>query len=196
MSARSKRILTVALIIVGAILLGIIVDLIWGVIEKKTHPDNYSEYIRKYSEEFNVPEHVIYAVIKVESDFDPNATSSAGAIGLMQMVNGTFGDVKGYLGETTTTFHDLYEPETSIRYGTCYLNYLYKMFDYNWDTALAAYNGGLGNVSKWLNDERYSDDGENLKDIPFAETKNYVRKVNDAMDTYKKIYYKGNEVQT
>ena len=80
----------------------------------------------------------------------------------------------------------------NIRYGTYYLQYLYRKFDYNWDTVFAAYNGGEGNVSKWLGDEEYSDGEGNLTDIPFPETKAYVTKVNRAIDTYKDLYYEPN----
>ncbi len=196
MSSRTKRTLTVIIIIVCAIILGVVVDLVWGAIEKKTHPDDFKIYITQYSVEYNVPEPVIYAVIKVESDFDARAKSSAGARGLMQMMPKTFEWLTGeeHLCEYLDT-SELYEPEVSIRYGTYYLNYLYKKFNYNWDTALAAYNGGEGNVTKWLRDPEYSDDGMTLKDMPFDETRNYVKKVNREIDTYKKLYYEQNEVQ-
>ncbi|MBE6576545.1 MAG: lytic transglycosylase domain-containing protein [Ruminococcaceae bacterium] len=196
MSSRTKRIVTVIIIIVCSIILGIVVDLVWGAIEKKTHPDDFSMYITQYSVEYNVPETVIYAVIKVESDFDPRARSSAGARGLMQMMPKTFEWLTGeeHLGENLDT-EELYEPEVSIKYGTYYLNYLHKKFNNNWNTALAAYNGGEGNVTKWLKDAEYSDDGITLKDIPFDETKDYVKKVNREIDTYKRLYYEQNEVR-
>ena len=85
----------------------------------------------------------------------------------------------------------LYDPETNIKYGTYYLSRLYNRFG-DWDTALAAYNGGEGNVSEWLKDKKYSDDGIKLKTdkIPdeFSETKNYVKKVNKALKKYKELY--------
>jgi soluble lytic murein transglycosylase len=196
MSTKTKRILIVAAIIVIAILLGLVTDLIWGAIEKKNHPQDFSMYISQYSAEYNVPESVIYAVIKVESDFDARAKSSVGARGLMQMMPKTFEWLTGeeHLGEHLDT-SELYDPEVSIRYGTYYLNYLYKKFNYNWDTALAAYNGGEGNVRKWLDDPRYSNDGVTLYDIPYDETKSYVKKVNKEIDTYKKLYFEQNEVK-
>ena len=57
-------------------------------------------------------------------------------------------------------------PEVSIRYGAYYLSYLYKKFNYNWDTTFAAYNGGEGNVAKWLKNPDYSDGKGNLTDFP------------------------------
>ena len=58
----------------------------------------------------------------------------------------------------------------------------------NVDTALAAYNAGSGNVSKWLKNEEYSKDGENLIIIPFKETREYVKKVSKARIQYKRLY--------
>ncbi len=190
MNRSTKRMIVVTVIIVISILLGFAVDLIWDRVEKSTHPDDYIEYVRKYAYEYNIPESVIFAVIKVESDFDTEAESVAGARGLMQMMPSTFEWLTSdeHLGENLHK-NKLFDPEVSIRYGTYYLNYLYQKFDRNWDTALAAYNAGEGNVAKWLADPEYSDGEGNLTNIPFKETKNYVVKVNNEMDTYKKLYY-------
>ena len=191
-----KRTLVITLIIIAALLLALCVDLIWSAIEKATHPYDYSQYISKYAYEYNIPESVIYAVIKVESSFDADAESSVGACGLMQIMPKTFEWLTGdeHLGEHLNK-RMLFDPETNIKYGTYYLSYLYKKFDRNTNTVLAAYNGGEGNVAKWLKDPAYSDDGKNLKDIPFKETKNYVSKVNNEIQAYKDLYYEQNEVK-
>ncbi len=195
MKRSAKRFIVIAIIIVASILLGLATNLIWDLIDKAAHPYEYHEYISKYADEYNIPKSVIYAVIKVESNFDSDAKSSVGALGLMQMMPRTFEWLTGdeHLAENLSK-EMLFDPDTSIRYGTYYLNYLYKKFDNNWDTALAAYNGGEGNVAKWLKDPNYSDGKGNLTDIPFSETKNYVAKVNKEIDTYKKLYYDQNEV--
>ncbi len=191
MNNSKRRIIAVTLITLIAILAGFAVDLIWGAIEKGTHPDNYSEYVEKYASEYNIPEYVVYAVIKVESDFDADAESSAGARGLMQIMPETFEWLTGdeHLGENLHK-RELFDAEVNIRYGTYYLNYLYQKFDRNWNTAFAAYNGGEGNVAKWLDNPLYSDGNGNLTDIPFAETEKYVTKVNREIATYKKLYQK------
>lgn len=175
----------IALIIVGAFILAIGADLCLSFIEKKIYPIKYEEYVKKYSAEYSVPEYMIYAVIKVESDFDPEAVSSAGAIGLMQMMPDTFTWLSSseHLNENLPV-SSLYDPEISIKYGVYYLRYLYKKF-YNWDTVAAAYNGGEGNVAKWLKDPRYSDGNGNLTNIPFKETKSYVNKIDLAVNFYK-----------
>ena len=189
MKQQTKTFVAIILIIAISISLGIAVDLGWTFLEKKIYPASYADLITNASKEFGVPKYIIYAVIKVESDFDPDAVSYADARGLMQMIEPTFKWLTGdeHLGENLP-YRKIFEPETAIRYGTYYLSYLYKKFDYNWQTAFAAYNGGEGNVTKWLSDSEYSDGKGNLTKIPFEETEKYVNKVNHAIDTYKKLY--------
>ena len=191
MKASFRRFAVIAIILVASILLGFIVDLIWGSVEKRSHPNDHLQYVRQYAYEYNIPESVIFAVIKVESDFDTQAESVAGARGLMQMLPSTFEWLTSdeHLGEHLHK-DELFDAEVSIRYGTYYLNYLYEKFDRNMDTALAAYNAGEGNVAKWLEDAEYSDGNGNLTSIPFKETDNYVKKVNKEREIYKKLYYR------
>ncbi len=191
------RIWAFVLIIALSLALAFGLDALFGTAEKSLYPIEYSEYVEKYSEEYNIPEYIIYAVIKVESDFDPTAKSSDGAMGLMQMIPSTFEWLTGenHLNEGLSE-DALYIPDVSIRYGTYYLRYLYRKFDYNWDTALAAYNAGEGNVDDWLSDSEYSDGNGNLTKIPFKETRSYVKKVNFAIEEYKKIIYEENESET
>ena len=189
-----KRVTVVALIIVAAIAVGVLLNWGWNRIDRSTHPQDYRDTVAKYAKEYEIPEDLILAVIKVESGFDPNAKSSVGAMGLMQMMPSTFEWLTGeeHLDEGLPSLL-LYEPEVSIRYGTYYLRYLYQKFNCNWQVALAAYNGGEGNVAKWLNDPAYSDAEGNLTYIPFKETRNYVKKVNDAREMYQNLYYEEKE---
>ncbi|MBE6596034.1 MAG: lytic transglycosylase domain-containing protein [Ruminococcaceae bacterium] len=189
MTQQTKRIIAILLIFCLSIGGGILINEIWTDIERRLYPVDYGEIITNASEEFDVPEYIIYATVKVESDFDPDAVSTKGALGLMQMMPSTFEWLTGddHLDENLST-RRLDDPEVSIRYGTYYLSYLYKKFNYNWDTAFAAYNAGEGNVTKWLSDEKYSDGNGGLSDIPYKETKKYVKKINDAIENYKKLY--------
>ena len=81
----------------------------------------------------------------------------------------------------------LYDPETNIKYGTYLLSRFYDRYG-DWELTLAAYNGGVGNVDSWLEDPEYCDGEGGLKKIPFKETRNYVKKVTDARDTYERLY--------
>lgn len=192
--SNTKRFVVVALIILGSITAGILLNWGWNAIDRASHPQNFRDTVTKYAKQYDVPEDLILAVIKVESDFDTHAKSSVGAMGLMQMMPTTFEWLTGeeHLGEKLPT-HKLYDSEVSIRYGTYYLRYLYEKFGCNWETALAAYNGGEGNVAKWLNDPQYSDSKGNLTYIPFKETRSYVQKVKDAREMYQNLYYEEKE---
>lgn len=189
-----KRLLVVSLIILGSIGAGLLLNWGWNKLDRAAHPQDFRDLTGKYAEQYDVPEDLILAVIKVESEFDPNAESSVGARGLMQMMPSTFEWLTGkeHLCENLSA-QKLYDPEVSIRYGTYYLRYLYQKFDCNWETALAAYNGGEGNVAKWLNDPQYSDADGNLTYIPFKETRNYVQKVSDAREMYQNLYFEEKE---
>lgn len=189
MSTQKKRTIAILLIFCISLGSGVLIDKLWTAIERSTHPLTYEDIIADASKEFDVPEYIIYATIKVESNFDPYAVSGVGAIGLMQMMPSTFEWLTGeeHLGENLST-RKLDDPRVSIRYGTYYLSYLYKKFDYNWDTTFAAYNGGEGNVIKWLDNPKYSDGKGNLVKIPFSETRNYVKKINSEIEKYKQLY--------
>ena len=185
--------LIVLIVLIISILFGLLFDVAMTLVEKQIYqkPREYVGYVETYSAEFGVPADLVWSVMKTESGFDSSAVSYKGAVGLMQMMPSTFewltDDIlREYLGVGM-----LYDPETNIKYCTYYLSRLYNRFG-DWDTALAAYNGGEGNVSEWLEDKRYSDDGKRLKTdkIPeeFSETKNYVKKVNKALEKYKELY--------
>ncbi len=152
------------------------------------YPFDYREYIEKYCDEYSVPYELASAVIRVESSFDKDAVSKAGAVGLMQLLPSTAEELAGRMGEEFVE-EDLKSPETNIKYGCYYLSYLYRNTGENWDTACAAYNAGIGRVKAWLADEKYSDDGRTLKEIPIEETKDYVNKINKYKVKYKELYF-------
>ena len=189
MKKNKTSILSFVIIIVVSIILGVVINAVWNYLEIKAHPTTYGDIVKKYSEEFGVPERIIFATIKTESSFKSDAVSSAGAVGLMQMMPSTFEWLTSdeHLDEGLTA-DKLTDPEVSIRYGTYYLSYLAKKFDYNWETVSAAYNGGEGRVATWLSDEKYSDGNGNLTKIPIKETRSYVKKINDAFEVYSKLY--------
>lgn len=151
--------------------------------QRVKYPVAYADYIWKYSAENNLDPYLVMAVIKVESNFVPEAHSGF-AGGLMQLTEETAewnANDMHYDGS-----YDYMDPEINIMFGCHYLRHLIDVYE-NTDTALAAYNGGMGNVQNWLADSRYSDDGVTLKDIPFPETRNYVVKVNDNWEHYKNM---------
>ena len=175
----------ISIILVISIAFGFLFDFVVTRIEYSIYPqpDDYVEYVERYSNEFGVPENIVWAVIKTESGFDASAVSSAGAVGLMQLTEATFTEISNQRLKDNFDPGMRYDPATNIRYGTYYLSYLHARYG-NWDAALAAYNAGLGNVDEWV-DESGS---ISVKDIPFKETRNYVKKVNKAKEKYEDLY--------
>ncbi len=184
---------TVIIVLAIAIVFGFLFDIVLTQIEYKIYPkpEEYREFVKKYSSEYGVSEELIYAVIKTESGFDSSAVSVKGAVGLMQIMPETFTWLTDDILHEYLDEGMLYDPETNIKYGTYYLSRLHGRFG-DWNTAIAAYNGGEGNVSEWLSNPNYSNDGIKLEinRIPksFSETKNYVNKVNKYLEKYRDLY--------
>lgn len=163
------------LIIVFAALWGIK----WGV--ARLFPMPYGEAVEKAAAENGVNRALLYAVMKAESNFDPEARSEKGAKGIMQMLPET---AKWCAEKKGQEMPDLSEPEESIHVGAYYLSFLLNRYGGEESVAIAAYNAGHGRVDTWLSDTAYSNDGKTLSNIPFPETEKYVKKVM----LYKKIY--------
>lgn len=154
-----------------------------------THPIKYKAEIVECSTDYDLAPELIASVINVESSFKQNARSIKNAIGLMQIKLTT----ANYLNELNKTEqideHELFNVKTNIKYGTQYLKYLMSKF-YDINTSLAAYNAGETKVRSWLRSGSCSLDGKTLTYIPFEETRNYVKKVNNNLSYYKKIFNK------
>lgn len=133
----------------------------------------YNDLISKASSKYGIPESLIKAVIDVESSFNPNAGSSAGAKGLMQLMDGTAAG----LGVSNS-----YDPAQNIDGGTKYLSYQLKHYDNNIKTALAAYNAGPGRLQRL----GISNDNElmaKFDQLP-KETQRYIGKIENAQSKY------------
>lgn len=122
-----------------------------------------------------------YAVMKAESNFEESAVSSAGAVGLMQLLPSTAQFIAERSGIPFLP-ERLFDGEYNTRLGCAYLAYLLERFEE--ETALAAYNAGEGTVQGWLSDPRCSEDGRTLFQIPYAETRRYLKKIS----FFRKIY--------
>ena len=155
---------------------------------KAAYPLKFSELVTSYAEEYGFEPSLVYAVIRTESGFDPQAVSYKKAIGLMQITKDTFdwAQIRSPEKESLPA-ERLYDPEINIHYGIRVLSLLKEEFS-DTTTMLAAYNAGIGNVRRWLKDPAYSDDGVRLKSIPFRETRNYVRKIPSAKWIYERLY--------
>lgn len=152
------------------------------------YPQKYADYVEQYSAQYGVSSSLVYAVMRTESGFREEVESSAGAIGLMQIMPSTFEWLQNAKdGEVTMTSSSLFDPQVNIEYGTYLLSYLRDRYE-DENTAVAAYNAGMTNVDAWLSDSRYSSDGSALSAIPFSETEQYVERVEKTKVMYEKIY--------
>ena len=189
------RAAVIVFLAVAAIGLGFFADFLITCFEKQAYPREYAEYVETYAEQYGVPETMIFAVIRTESGFDSGAVSHAGAVGLMQIMPDTFAWLTNEMLFDHLDAGMLYDPETNIKYGTYYLSRLYDRYG-DWALALAAYNGGQGNVDEWLEDPAYADGEGGLKEIPFRETRQYVKKALKARDVYERLYGEEYELET
>jgi len=160
----------------------------WRMFHEYQYPLKYEAYIYQYSAENEVDPYLVMGMIRTESNFIQDAVSHQNAKGLMQIMDDTAYWIANKMGIENFTINDLNDPETNIKMGTWYISWLLDKFNQNEKTALAAYNGGMGNVNKWLSDDRYSADGKNLVYIPYKETSKYVEKVLRYQANYEKIY--------
>ncbi len=151
------------------------------------HGVKYANYVYRYAEEFHVDPNLVFAIIKNESGFDPDAESPVGAKGLMQIMPETFTWLQNYKYGTVSLDEDeLFNPDVNIKYGCIFLEFLTQKYEVT-STVVASYNAGFGIVDTWLNDSDYSSDGKTLSYIPYSETSAYVKKVMNS-----KRYYENN----
>lgn len=184
-----KRTLIIA-VILCSIIISLIANLTVTLVQSISYPKKYSEHIEKYASLYNVPEYILYAVINTESNFDPTLNSEDGSLGLMQINAEVFKKITADEALfDNLDFESLTEPETSVRIGAYYLRELFNKYK-SWSVAFAAYDAGEAQVDEWLNDPKYSKDGETLKKIPKSKTKSYVRSAERASDYYQNKYYK------
>ena len=138
-------------------------------------PMDYKKEVQKASQIFNVEKELIYALIRQESAYNPKARSPADAFGLMQ--------IRPFVARSTAKKHgiryknryDLYHPEKNILLGTAFLKSLFKKYDSQFVTSLAVYNAGDTVVRQWLKRHQIDNPLSFIEEIPYEETKTYVR---------------------
>lgn len=155
---------------------------------KALYPMKHSELIAQYAAEYEIDPYLAAAVIWKESRFREDAVSGAGAMGLMQVMPETGQWICQKMGRDDYAQERLFEPEYNIRLGCWYLSYLDEKFVGDPVKILAGYNAGPNRVIGWLENPEYSSDGKSLEKIPFAETDNYVKKVQQSYEIYRILY--------
>lgn len=155
---------------------------------RAAYPRGYQPIVEQEAAASGLDPALVYAVIRSESGFAPAAQSPVDARGLMQLTPDTFQWIRYRLGEEGGVPSEvLYQPEENVRYGCANLGLLLREFGGEAE-ALAAYHAGRGSVSRWLEDSRYSGDGESLDVIPYGDTNRYVKKVLETREVYHRLY--------
>jgi soluble lytic murein transglycosylase len=168
------------------------VEDVYGTLARLALPLGYEEMVGRAASEYGVDPLLINAVIMQESRFDPDSFSRVGAMGLMQIMAETGNDISKGIGERYGLNRlNLFHPETNIYFGAWYLRWLLRLFDGRVTYALAAYNAGPGVVRRWIEREEERGMEEFIEDIPYRETRNYVKKVLAYYEAYRRLY--GNE---
>ena len=157
---------------------------------KIMYSKKYENLVVIYSEKYQVDSDLIFALIKAESNFEPNAESHRGAKGLMQLMYSTAEDISKRIGIELNE-DNILEPDININLGTKYISMLIQKYN-NINLALAAYNAGSGNVDGWIEKGTLKSDGSDIENVPFTETNNYVRKILRDYEIYKNIYEESN----
>ena len=142
------------------------------------YPLEYEHIVRAHARSYDLDPALLAAVVYVESRFDPDAESPAGAIGLMQLLPDTAKGIALRTGGDRFVVADLRNPEINIRYGSWYLDHLRERYR-ELKFVLAAYHAGQGNVDRWR------EDGSG---IVFPETRGYVGEVMRLRDVYADAY--------
>ena len=184
MTRRGRRLLWVGLatVVIAALGLGVAVVFLerdmpsWYA--RLRYPIRYEHIIAGHADNYALDGALIAAVIYRESEFDADAVSDAGAVGLMQLLPDTAEGIATLTGGDAFESDDLYDPEINVRYGSFYLKRLVDKYD-SVELGLAAYNAGQANVDRWLEEGR---------EIAFPETRDFVADVLELREVYARAY--------
>lgn len=182
---KKRLIPTLVIVFIGVLfIIGLILPRIY------MYPIKYKEKVLTYSKSNNLDPYLTFAVINTESNFNKEATSAKNAKGLMQITEPTakeVNDITHSASEINNT--TIYDVDINLEIGCNYLASLIDRYKGNYYIAICAYNAGIGNVNKWL-EQGIINYNLNTTDItlPFNETTNYLKKVIRSYNMYKKIY--------
>lgn len=160
---------------------------------KLLYPRNYSKIVSEKCKKYNVPEEIMYALVRSESFFDHQIESSAGAVGLTQLMTFTGSDIAHRLKYNE---YNLKNPDDNLEFGTWYLANISGRLENKWLSAFFAYNAGITRVRRWTNSSKIEfnnikklPDDLFLETIPYEETREYGRKLVGAAAMYAWLYY-------
>jgi soluble lytic murein transglycosylase len=157
-------------------------------LQRLVYPFPYQNAIEAAAAKYSVDPLLLVALIRQESSFDPSPHSTANAIGLTQFLPATARTIAASVGLKEFALTDLDQPRVAIELGAAYLATEIRQNGGNPYLALAAYNAGDGQVQKWLSDNPHHDVDLLVEEIPYAETRDYVRNVYRFYQEYQLLY--------
>jgi soluble lytic murein transglycosylase len=188
-AVRRRRLLIVASVVLSGAVLAILVAYgpLQYAVREITLPLRHEDIIRQQADQKGVDAALLAGVIYQESKFR-DQTSRAGARGLMQITPNTAAFIAKRTGGVRFEQGDLATPQINISYGAYYLRYLIGHYEGNKELAVAAYNAGLANVDRWVAKAGGPGAFDTVTDIPFPETREYVRGVESKQKDYRDNY--------
>jgi len=163
-----------------------------GPLARLLYPEAWIDRICPYADTYDVDPYLSLAVMREESHFREDIDSTSGARGVMQIMPPTGEWLGERVPDAGEYSHDrLYDVSYNIRLGTYYLGYLMRRFDNNVVLAVASYNGGEGNVRRWVEAYGLDDIDLFIESIPYDETNEYVKKVLGSYGTYHRLAVAG-----
>ncbi len=153
---------------------------------KLMYPVLFEDLINKYAQKYKQSPYLFLSLVREESHFNKNAKSSAGALGLAQIMPPT----ANFIEKATVPADKLLDKEENIKMGLKYFEYLVEYFKGDESLAILSYNAGPGNINKWLNNANINTDDMDtyVENIPYMETKNYIKKILSTYWAYLNIY--------
>ncbi len=184
-----KRILKISAVIILTVL--ILIFILNIILKKFIYKTNYLNIICESTSDYLIDPYLILSIIKAESNFNENAISGKEAYGLMQILFSTASDVNNEIDVVENLDkNNICIPKNNITLGTKYLNNLIKRYNGNYYLAICAYNAGFGTVDKWITSDIISDNFNfnDINNIPYKETKYYLKNVINNYKMYKILY--------
>lgn len=152
------------------------------------YPLYYVDTVNSYAVANHISPVVVLSLMREESYFNNLAVSGSNARGLMQLLPGTAQDIGRWENLGSVDAFGLFNPETNVKFGSAYIKYVEDHLYNETVYAVAAYNGGPSAVKRWLDKANSDDIDEFVENIPYEQTRDYVKKVYGSYWNYKRIY--------
>lgn len=152
------------------------------------YPRPFLEEVERWAAERSIDPSMVHAIMREESGFNPRIESWANARGLLQLMLPTANDMAEAAGRGRVSASDLFDPDVNIELGTLYMRRLADLFDAHPSLVIAGYNGGQGNVRNWLRDRGTLPFDLWVEEIPYSQTRDYVKRVTMTLWVYHWLY--------